>query len=147
VDDFVPMTSVLHDAVNPERFRTLLLSLFGVIAVLLASVGIYGVLAYDVSRRTRELAIRMALGAEPRTVMKMVLARGLRLAIIGLGIGVIAALAVTRLMDSLLFAVSAGDPVTFISVAILLLLTALFACYIPARRAMHVDPMVALREE
>ncbi len=147
IDDIEPMDSVLHDAVNPERFRTLLLSLFGLIAVLLASVGIYGVLAYDVSRRTRELAIRMALGADPGSVMKMILARGLQLALIGLGIGVLAALAVTRLMSSLLFAVSAADPLTYTSVAILLLLVAALACYLPARRAMHVDPMVALRDE
>jgi putative ABC transport system permease protein len=147
IDDIEPMDSILHDAVNPERFRTLLLSLFGLIAVLLASVGIYGVLAYDVSRRTRELAIRMALGADPGSVMKMILARGLQLALIGLGIGVLAALAVTRLMSSLLFAVSAADPLTYTSVAILLLLVAALACYLPARRAMHVDPMVALRDE
>ncbi|MGH9703171.1 MAG: ADOP family duplicated permease [Candidatus Acidiferrales bacterium] len=147
LEDFQPMASILHDAVNPERFRTLLLSLFGLIAVLLASVGIYGVLAYDVSRRTRELAIRMALGADPHAVMKMILARGLRLALVGLGIGLIASLAVTRLMDSLLFAVSAGDPWTFFGVSTLLLLVALLACYVPARRAMQVDPMVALRDE
>jgi putative ABC transport system permease protein len=147
LEDFQPMASILHDAVNPERFRTLLLSLFGLIAVLLASVGIYGVLAYDVSRRTRELAIRMALGADPHAVMKMILVRGLRLALAGLGIGLIASLAVMRLMDSLLFAVSAGDPLTFLGVSTVLLLVAVLACYVPARRAMQVDPMVALRDE
>jgi len=142
-----PMAEVIGSSVAQPRFRTALLSLFGAAALLLAAIGIYGVLAYTVAQQTREIGIRMALGANPGRVMRLVLARVLRLAGAGTVIGVLAALMLTQLLNSLLFDVSATDPLTFAAVAGLLLGVALLACYVPARRATHVDPMVALRYE
>jgi putative ABC transport system permease protein len=141
------MSEVIGNSVAQPRFRTTLLSLFGAAALLLAAIGIYGVLAYTVAQQTREIGIRMALGANPARVLRLVLARGLRLAGAGTVIGVLAALMLTRLLNSLLFDVSATDPLTFAAVAGLLLGAALLACYVPACRAMRVDPMVALRYE
>ncbi len=142
-----PMVEVIGSSFAQPRFRTALLSLFGAAALLLAAIGIYGVLAYTVAQQTREIGIRMALGANPRRVLRLVLARGLRLAGAGTVVGVLAALVLTQLLNSLLFDVSATDPLTFAAVAGLLLAVALLACYVPARRAMRVDPMVALRYE
>jgi putative ABC transport system permease protein len=142
-----PMAEVIGSTIAQPRFRTALLSLFGVVALLLAAIGIYGVLAYTVAQQTREIGIRMALGANPGRVLRLVLERGLRLAGTGTVIGILAALMLTRLLGSLLFDVSATDPVTFAAVAGLLLGVAVLACYVPARRAMRVDPMVALRYE
>jgi putative ABC transport system permease protein len=142
-----PMAEVMGSSIAQPRFRTALLSLFGAVALLLAAIGIYGVLAYSVAQQTREIGIRMALGANPGKVLRLVLGRGLRLAGAGTLIGVLAALMLTQLLNSLLFGVSATDPLTFAAVAGLLLLVALLACYVPARRAMRVDPMVALRYE
>ena len=129
------------------RFNAALLGIFAAMGILLAAIGTYGVLAFLVAQRTREIGIRMALGAHPRDVMKLILAQGTKLALAGLIIGIASAFALTRLMTSLLFEVKATDPAIFAGVAILLLLVALLACYIPARRAMKVDPMVALRYE
>ena len=143
----LPMQEVIGSSMAQPRFRTRLLSLFGAAALLLAAIGIYGVLAYTVAQQTREIGIRMALGANPATVLRLVLGRGLRLAGAGTAIGVLAALLLTQLLKSLLFDVSATDPLTFAAVAALLLGVALLACYVPARRAMRVDPMVALRYE
>jgi putative ABC transport system permease protein len=124
-----------------------LLALFATIALLLVAVGLYGVLAYHVVQRTREIGIRMALGAQPAQVVKLVLRRGLGLALAGVGSGVLASLALTRVLTKFLFGVSATDPLTFGLIALLLLGVALLACWIPARRATKVDPLVALRYE
>ncbi len=130
-----------------RRFLLLLVGLFAVAALTLAAVGIYGVVAFSVARRTQEMGIRIALGAQRRDVLQMVLGEGARLAALGVVMGIAASLVITRLMSTLLFGVSATDPLTFAGVAVLLSLVALLAAYIPARRAMAVDPMVALRDE
>jgi ABC-type antimicrobial peptide transport system permease subunit len=124
-----------------------LLAGFGALALLLAAIGMYGVVSYSVMQRTREIGIRMALGARRRSVFKMVLAQGIRLAGLGMAIGLIAALGLTRMMVAFLYGVKASDPLTFGSVSLFLLAVALLACYMPARSAMRVDPMVALRDE
>jgi putative ABC transport system permease protein len=147
VTDIEPLNDALGRSISQERFRTFLLGSFSAIALLLAAIGIFGVISYSVSQRTHEIGIRMAMGAGHRDVLRLILAQGAKLALWGLGIGTVAALVLTRLMSSLLYSVSATDPVTFISVAIILVAVALTACYIPARRAMRVDPMVALRHE
>jgi putative ABC transport system permease protein len=120
---------------------------FGLLSLLLASIGLYGMMAYSLTRRTREIGVRMALGANPAAVFAMTIRQGLALTLAGIAIGVAAALGVTRLMRSLIFGVTPYDPLTFVAVAVLLLGVAVAACYIPARRAMRVDPMVALRYE
>lgn len=147
VTDIQPLTQAISDSIAPQRFRTLLLSLFALVAVLLASLGIYGVMNYTVSQRTREIGIRVALGAETRDVLRLVLRQGLMLAWLGVMVGVAAAFGLTRLMQSFLFGVSASDPLTFLSVALLLTFVALLACWLPARRATKVDPMIALRSD
>src|SRR5262249_27394407 len=130
-----------------RRYPAFLMGLFAVVALALAAVGIYGVISYSVSQRTHELAIRMALGAQKRDILRLVVGQGLVVALAGIFIGAAAAFGLTRLMSSLLFGVSATDPVTFIGVSALLAAISLLACYIPARRATRVDPMVALRYE
>jgi predicted permease len=130
-----------------ERLAATLLTLFGLLALSLAAVGIYGVLSYAVTERTREMGIRLALGARPRDLIKLVVGQGITLTLIGLVIGVGAAFALTRLIAKLLYGVSAADPLTFVVIPLLLTVVALLACWIPARRAMRVDPLVALRSE
>jgi putative ABC transport system permease protein len=147
VSSIKPMTDYLSESLGRRKFSTLLLGLFGCLALLLASVGIYGVMAYTVSQRTNELGIRMALGAQRRDLFALVVTFGIRLAIAGIAIGLLASFVLTRLLQSLLFAVSNVDLPTFVAVAFLLCFVAVAACYIPARRAMRVDPMVALRYE
>lgn len=147
VADVQPLAQALTDSVSPQRFRSVLLSLFALVAVLLAGLGIYGVMNYTVAQRTREIGIRVALGAETRDVLRLVLRQGLTLALTGVTLGVAAALALTRLMKTFLFGVSATDPLTFVGVALLLTFIAVLACWLPARRATKVDPMIALRCE
>ena len=141
------MGEVMDDSLARRRLVLTLFSFFAAVALLLAAIGIYGVLASSVARRTRELGIRMALGAQVGDVLRMIIRQGMVLISIGLGIGLIAAFAMTRVLKSLLFGVSVTDPVTFAAIAALLMLVALMACYIPARRATKVDPLVALRYE
>jgi predicted permease len=147
VYDAKPMEEIVGESLAGQRFSMILLSVFAVIALLLSSIGIYGVLSYVVAQRTREIGIRIALGAQRSTVLRLMLGEGMRMAVVGVAIGVALALVLTRLMASQLYAISATDPLTFTGVAIILVGVALFACYIPARRAMRVDPMVALRYE
>ena len=145
VTDIESLSDALGQSISQERFRTFLLASFSAIALVLAAVGIFGVISYSAAQRTREIGIRIALGAERRDVLRLILGQGTKLALVGLGIGVVAAFLLTRVMSSLLYSVSATDPLTFASVTIILLSVALTACYIPARRAMRVDPIVALR--
>ena len=141
------LDAMLSDVVAQPRFQATLLTLFGVIALLLSAVGIYGVMAYTVSQRVHEIGIRMALGAEPKHVFKMIVAQGMQLVLIGIAVGLATALAFSRVLSSLLFSVSATDPLTFTAVVLLLAVVALGACLVPARRAIKVDPMLALRHE
>lgn len=144
---FRTFSQVYWASLGSRRFNAILIGCFGILALLLAAVGIFGVIAYSVSRRTREIGVRVALGARSWDVLTMILTQGLRTILIGIAIGVAGSLAITRLLRSMLFGVTATDPLTFAAVILLLSGTALLACYIPARRATKVDPMVALREE
>lgn len=134
-------------SVTQPRFRTWLIGIFAALALILAAVGIYGVMSYTVTQRTGEIGIRVTLGAQPADVFREIVGEGLRLALAGVGVGIVAALALTRVLQSFLFGVSAYDPVTFVSVALVLTLVAVLACFFPARRATQVDPLVALRYE
>jgi putative ABC transport system permease protein len=145
VGDARSMESLIGSSMAVARFNTLLLTIFAVVAMLLAGVGIYGVMAYSVEQRSREIGVRMALGARASDVLRLVVGRGMTLALLGVAIGVAASFALTRLMETMLFNVSATDPLTFAGIPLLLALVALLACLIPARRATKVDPMVALR--
>ena len=147
VPDIRSMGQIVSASLAPQRFETLLTSLFAAAAFLLACLGIYGVVSYSVVRRTREIGIRMALGARKADVVRPIVGQGMAPALLGLGVGIIGAVGFTRLLSSLLFEVKPTDPLTFIAIALLLICVALLACYIPARRAMRVDPMVALRYE
>jgi putative ABC transport system permease protein len=142
-----PMTEVVSQSIAQRRFSLGLLAFFATSALFLAPQGLYGVMAYSVAQRTGEIGIRMALGAQKSDVLLLVQRQGLVLVLIGLGIGVAGALALTRLMSTLLFRVRATDPVTFVLVAGLLIAVSLMACLVPARRAAKVDPIVALRYE
>src|SRR5262252_1993784 len=141
------MEQIMSSMAGESRFGALLLGVFAAVALLLSAIGIYGVIAYSVAQRTREIGIRMALGAQGRSVLGLVIGQGMKLALIGVGVGIAGALALTRVLSSLLFNVSATDPLTFVVVSTLLSLVALLACYVPARRATKVDPMIALRTE
>jgi putative ABC transport system permease protein len=132
---------------SQRRFNLLLLGIFAGLALVLACVGLYGLISFTTAQRTHEIGIRMALGAEGRDVLKLIIGQGVELALIGVATGLAVAFGLTRLMGSLLFDVSATDPLTFALIALLLIAIALLACYIPARRALKVDPLVALRYE
>ncbi|MGH9738254.1 MAG: FtsX-like permease family protein, partial [Candidatus Acidiferrales bacterium] len=141
------MNSIISDSLAARRFSMILLAIFAALALLLSCIGIYGVISYLVAQRTHEIGVRMALGAQPSQVLRLILGQGAKMALLGIAIGLVASLALTRLMTKMLFGVSAYDPLTFLGVAALLIVVALAACYIPARRAMRVDPMIALRYE
>jgi ABC-type antimicrobial peptide transport system permease subunit len=140
-------TQAIDRQLASERITAQLSSFFGVLALVLACLGLYGLLSYEVTRRTREIGIRMAIGAQSHNVIRMVLKKGIGLIITGAVVGIAFALGVTRLLASFLFGVKAGDPITLVAVAALLVVVALAGCYIPARRATKVDPLVALRYE
>ncbi len=141
------MDGILSDSLSAQRFSMILMAIFAGLALIMASVGIYGVISYIVEQRTHEIGIRMALGARREDVLKLVVAQGLKLALAGVGIGIAGGLALTHFLSSMLYGVRPTDPLTFIAVALILIAVGLLACYIPARRATKVDPMVALRYE
>jgi len=153
VDPTLPVTEImtldglLSRSVSPRRFSAVLIGILAGLALVLSAVGIYGVMSYTVGQRTQEIGVRMAMGAQPRNMLALILGRGARLALVGIAAGTLGALALTRFLSSLLFGIAPNDPATFAGVASLLFGVALAACYVPARRAMRVDPMVALRYE
>ncbi len=141
------MNEVISDSLSERRFSMMILSAFAAAALLMASLGIYGVISYLVGQRTHELGIRLSLGATRWDILRLVLGDGMKMTITGVAIGLFAAFGLTRLMTKMLFGVSATDPATFVLISVLLMFVALLACYIPARRATKVDPLVALRIE
>jgi ABC-type antimicrobial peptide transport system permease subunit len=147
VSEINTLEGLVNETVAQPRFNASLLALFALLALVLAAVGIYGVIAYAVAQRTSEIGLRVALGAQPRDVLKLIFAQGMRLTVIGIIIGLGAAFALTRWMESLLFQVRPFDPLTLSIMAAALLGVALLACWLPARRATKVDPMIALRRE
>jgi ABC-type antimicrobial peptide transport system permease subunit len=145
VSEIRSMDDLVEEQVGQRRLLVILLGSFAAVALLLALIGIYGVIAYSVAQRTREMGIRRALGAQQSDILRLVVAQGLRLALAGVAVGIAGAYGLTRLMESLLFHVTATDPKTFAGVALLFLFVALAASYFPARRATRIDPMAALR--
>jgi predicted permease len=141
------MNEVIADSLAAQRFSMILLNSFAVVALLLASIGLYGVISYLVGQRTHELGIRLALGAQRKDVLRLVLNHGMKMALSGVALGLLAALGLTRLLANMLYGVSATDPATFAVIALLLAIVALLACFVPARRATKVDPIIALRQE
>jgi len=141
------MDEYISATVAGPRFNATLLVIFAGVALILTIVGLYGVMSYSVAQRTNEIGIRMALGAQTSDVLRLIVSQGFKLVLIGLGIGLAGAFALMRVIASLLFGVTAKDPLTFAAVAVLLALVALLACYIPARRATRLDPLHALRYE
>jgi putative ABC transport system permease protein len=147
VAKFATLTTLVEHSMTADRFSMLLVGSFGVLALILASIGMYGVISYSVLQRTSEIGIRMALGARRSHIFAMILGQASRLAGVGMAIGLVAAVSVTRLMTRFLYGVRPADPVTFAAVSCLLVTVVLLACYFPARRAVQVDPVIALRHE
>src|SRR5262249_19122442 len=145
--NIISMEDLLYDSVSTRRFSMSLLVGFSALALMLAMMGVYGVVSYTVAERTPEIGVRIALGAQTRDVLRMIMAHGLKPALIGSVAGIIASLALSRTLSSLLYGVTATDPVTIVIVVLLLSFVAMLACFLPARRATKVDPMVALRCE
>jgi putative ABC transport system permease protein len=141
------MAQRLNESIWPQRTMSTLVTIFGLLALLLAVIGLYGVLSYTVTQRTRELGIRLALGAQRSDILKLILRQGMLLVSIGVGLGLLLALALTRVLTGFLAGLGATDPLTFGLVAVMLLVVAMLACYLPARRAMKTDPIIALRCE
>jgi putative ABC transport system permease protein len=137
----------LRESLAPTQFAMALLTAFAILALVLAAVGLYGVIAYGVTQRTREIGVRVALGADPRAVTRLVVGGGMRLAAVGVAIGAVTAAATTRLLESMLYAVTPTDPVTFSLIALLVATIAILASYVPARRALRIDPTEALRAD
>jgi predicted permease len=147
ISDVRTMDERIGRSLESRRFNMILLAAFAVLALALAAIGIYGLIAYAVTERTHEIGVRLALGAQRRDVMAMIVAQGMAMTAAGTAAGIVSALLVTRLMSSLLFGVSTVDPITFTAIPVLLAAVAFVACYVPARRATRVDPLVALRTE
>jgi putative ABC transport system permease protein len=145
VADIDTMDHIVSEAIARQRFSMLLLGIFAALALVLATVGIYGVMSYSVAQRTHEIGIRMALGARRTDVLQMTVKQGLRLVSVGMLLGLVAAFLLTRVLASLLFGISATDPITFIGISLVLLAVAILASYVPALRATKVDPITALR--
>jgi putative ABC transport system permease protein len=141
------LNETVSASLSQRRFSMEMVALFALTALLLAGLGIYGVISYMVTERTHEIGIRLALGAQRQNIMRMVVRQGLKLATVGAAVGLVGALIVSQLMAGVLYGVRPTDPITFASVALLLIGVALFACYVPGRRAVRVDPMIALRHE
>jgi ABC-type antimicrobial peptide transport system permease subunit len=147
LDQVKTMDQLVHESLASDRFSTVLFASFAGLALLLAAIGIYGVMSFAVAQRTHEIGLRIALGASPRQVLRLVIGEGMLLALIGLGVGLAGTYFVGHVMKTVLYQVNAIDPAAISAVTGVLLLSALLACYIPARRATQVDPMVALRDE
>jgi predicted permease len=147
VRSIAPLREVMADSIARDRFFTVVFVVFGTLALVLAVIGVYGVLAYAVGQRTSEIGVRMALGARAADILGMVMGSGMRLVVVGIAVGAIAALFLTQLLASQLYSVSANDPATFVAAPLGIAAVALLACYVPARRAIHIEPTTALRQE
>ena len=141
------LSEVVADSVAPRKFNMMLFTLFASLALLLAGLGIYGVMAYSVTQRTHEVGIRMALGAQKSHVLRLIIGKGMTITMIGIGLGLTCSMVLTRLMTVLLFGITPTDTLTFVVVTVFVILVALFACYVPARRATTLNPVTALRAE
>jgi putative ABC transport system permease protein len=147
ISNIMTMNTILSHVLVTERFGAVLMGALAISGLLLASIGLYGVMAYSVTQRTGEIGLRVALGAQPKHVLGLIIGQGFKVTLLGVCIGLVVAWATTQLLVSLLFEIKATDPATFVSISLLLLSIALLACFFPARRALNVDPMIALRAE